>query len=75
MTNAHWLGRALLAGFLWVFLAAAAYLLLDTFGLWQRLPAGTMRAINVATGLVLLGELLGHLALVSGRLPERPAGE
>jgi hypothetical protein len=73
MNNVGWLGRVLLFGFLWIFLVVCSYLLLDTLGIWRNLPVGLTHAVNVATGLVLLGELVGHLVLVSGRLPDRPA--
>src|SRR5450759_1462919 len=53
MKNAHWLGRALLLGFVWIFVFAIAYVLLDAFGLWQRLPATLAQAIDVLTGAVL----------------------
>jgi hypothetical protein len=70
MRGVHWLGRALLFGFLWIFLFGFSYLLLDSLGLWGRLPGGLTNAFGILTGLVLAGELLGHLALSSGSLPE-----
>ena len=70
MKGVHWLGRALLFGFLWIFLFGFSYLLLDSLGLWGRLPGGLTRGLDLLTGLVLAGELVGHLVLVSGRLPE-----
>jgi hypothetical protein len=64
--NAHWLGRALLLGFAWIFLFAIAYVLLDGFGLWQKLPGGLAQTIDVLTGAVLVFELFGHLGLAVG---------
>jgi hypothetical protein len=73
MSQVHWLARALLLGFLFIIFLTCIYLLLDFLSVWGKLPAGLTRAIWVVVGLVLLGELIGHLALMSGALPERPA--
>ncbi|MGH9441030.1 MAG: hypothetical protein ACRD16_02025 [Thermoanaerobaculia bacterium] len=72
MTKVNWLGRGMLLGFVWIFLFAAAYLLLDSLGLWQSLPPSLARGVDLLTGAVLAFELLGHLALTTGRLPEPP---
>ncbi len=69
MKNAHWLGRALLLGFVWVFLFGFAYLLLDSLGVWQTLPLEVTRTVDLITGAVLAAELVGHLVLTTGRLP------
>ena len=69
MKEVHWLGRALLFGFVWIFLFGFSYLLLDSLGLWGRLPGALTRALDLLVGLILAGELLGHLVLASGRLP------
>ena len=63
------LARAILAGFLFLFAFAATYLLLDSLGVWERLPGGLTRGVEILSGLILVGTLLGHLALASGRLP------
>jgi hypothetical protein len=66
------LSRLILAGFIWVFLFAAVYLLLESVGLWSRLPGPLTRGIDLATGLVLLGALVAHLLLAMGALPPSP---
>lgn len=66
------LGRILLAGFVWIFLFAFVYLLLDSLGVWQALPPALTRAADLTTGAVLAAELVGHLVLASGRLPDEP---
>jgi hypothetical protein len=63
------LARLILFGFVGIFIVAAGYLLLDTLGVWSRLPAGLTYGIEVMTGLILLFVLLGHLALATGALP------
>ena len=63
------LARLLVSGFVAIFLFAAAYLLLDAFGIWPRLPAPLTHGVEVLTGLILLGALLSHLALATGGLP------
>lgn len=63
------LARLIVSGFVAIFLFAAAYLLLDAFGIWTRLPAGLTHGAEVLTGLILLFALLGHLALATGGLP------
>ncbi len=68
------LARAILSGFLFLFAFATAYLLLDSLGLWQMLPAGLTRGVEILSGLILFGTLLGHLALASGRLPPETVG-
>jgi hypothetical protein len=75
MKKAHWLGRALLLGFVWIFVFAIAYVLLDGFGLWQKLPASLTQAFDVLTGAVLLFELFGHLGLSAGGQKLRPYDE
>jgi hypothetical protein len=73
MKRVPWLGRALLLGFIWIFLFAFAYLLLDSLGIWQALPPALTRAIDLMTGVILAAELLGHLVLASGQFPDEPA--
>jgi hypothetical protein len=63
------LARLIVAGFIAIFVFAAAYLLLDAFGIWPRLPARLTHAAEVLTGLILLLALLGHLVLATGDLP------
>jgi hypothetical protein len=63
------LGRLVVFGFVGVFLFAAAYLLLDSFGVWPRLPAALTKGVDIATGLVLLAALGAHLLLAAGKLP------
>jgi hypothetical protein len=63
------LSRLILAGFIWIFLFAAVYLLLESLGLWSSLPAPLTRGIDLATGLILLGTLVAHLLLATGALP------
>lgn len=63
------LARLILFGFVGIFIVAAGYLLLDAFGVWSRLPTGLTHGVEVATGLILLFALLGHLALATGTLP------
>jgi hypothetical protein len=62
------LARLILFGFVGIFIVAASYLLLDTLGVWSRLPAGLTHGVEVVTGLILLFALLGHLALATGAL-------
>ena len=63
------LARAILSGFLYLFAFAATYLVLDSLGVWRKLPSGLTRGAEILSGLILLGTLVGHLALASGRLP------
>ena len=65
----HPLARLLVAGFVAIFLFAAAYLLFDAFGILPRLPVMLTHRVEILTGLVLLLALLCHLALATGRLP------
>ncbi len=48
------LARAILSAFLFLFAFAAAYLLLDSLGIWERLPAGLTRGLAILSGLILL---------------------
>lgn len=64
------LARLLLGGFVAIFALAAVYILLDSLGVWNRIPFSLTRAIEWLTGLILLGTLAGHLLLATGRLPE-----
>ena len=68
------LARAILSGFLFLFAFAAAYLLLDSLGFWERLPSGLTHGVEILSGLILFGTLVGHLALASGRLPPETIG-
>ena len=68
------LARAILSGFLFLFAFAATYLVLDSLGVWERLPLGLTRGVEILSGLILLGTLLGHLGLASGRLPADTVG-
>ena len=63
------LARLIVAGFIAIFIFAAAYLLLDAFDVWPRLPARLTHAAEVLTGLILVLALLGHLVLATGELP------
>jgi hypothetical protein len=63
------LARLILWAFLAIFAFAAAFVLLDSLGLWQRIPASASRGMEVLTGLILLGALAGHLILATGKLP------
>lgn len=63
------LARLIVLGFVCIFLSATGYLLLDSLGIWTRLPAPVTRGVEVATGLILLFALIGHLALATGQLP------
>ena len=67
--KAPWLARAILSGFVFLFAFAATYLVLDSLGLWERLPAGLTHGVEILSGLILLMTLLGHLGLAFGRLP------
>ena len=55
------LARLILWAFLAIFASAAGYVLLDSLGLWQRIPASASRGVEVLTGLILLAALAGHL--------------
>jgi hypothetical protein len=68
------LARALLIAFLILFAFAASYLLLDSLGVWEKLPAALTHGAEILTGLILAATLLGHLALASGRLPADTVG-
>jgi hypothetical protein len=68
------LARAILSGFLFLFAFAATYLVLDSIGVWERLPSGLTRGVEIVSGLILLATLLGHLFLSSGRLPADTVG-
>ncbi len=73
MKNAHWLGRALLFGFGWIFFSAIVYVLLDAFGVWPAIPRGLAEAFEVLTGAVLVFELFGHLVLSAGGARSLPS--
>lgn len=66
MSQAPLIGRLIFAGFLWVFFMAVSYVLLDGLGVWQTLPTALTHGADVATGLVLLLALIGHLFLATG---------
>ncbi len=68
------LARAILFGFLFLFAFAATYVLLDSLGIWGKLPLAVTRGVEVLSGLILLGTLVGHLALAGGRLPPETFG-
>lgn len=68
------LARALLLAFILLFAFAGSYLLLDSLGVWEKLPPGLARGAAILSGLILAATLLGHLALASGRLPADTAG-
>ncbi len=68
------LARAILAAFLFLFAFATAYLFLDSVGLWQMLPPGLTHGVEILSGLILFGTLLGHLGLASGQLPAATVG-
>lgn len=68
------LGRVILWLFVWVFFLAAAYVLLDSLGLWSRLPDTLTRGLDIGTGLVLALALVLHLVLVTGKLPGSTRG-
>ena len=57
--------RVLLMGFMAVFAVGILHVTLASLGLWQKLPAGLVRGIDVGTGLILLLELVGHLAILT----------
>ncbi|HXM76993.1 MAG TPA: hypothetical protein VN971_09465 [Thermoanaerobaculia bacterium] len=67
--KASLLARLVLGGFLAIFAFAGAYLLLDSLGVWPRIPASVSKGMEVLTGLILVGTLAGHLALATGKLP------
>jgi hypothetical protein len=60
--------RLLLLAFLWFGFFAASYLLLDSLGIWVKLPAGLTNGLAVFTGLVLVFALAGHLVAATGRV-------
>ena len=57
--------RLMLAGFMAVFAVGVLHVSLTSFGVWQKLPGAVAQGIDVATGLILLLELAGHLALLT----------
>jgi len=63
------LSRLLLFGFIGIGLIAGTYLLLDSLGIWSSLPVGLTHGIDIATGVILLLALAGHLLLATGSLP------
>jgi hypothetical protein len=67
--KASLLARVVLGGFLAIFAFAGAYLLLDSLGVWPRIPASVSKGMEILTGLILVGTLAGHLALATGKLP------
>jgi hypothetical protein len=73
MKNTHWLGRALLFGFAWIFVSAVVYVFLDAFGVWPAIPRRLAHAFEVLTGAVLVFELFGHLALSAGGASSLPS--
>jgi len=72
MKNAPFLGRLIFAGFIWIFVVAALYVVLEGLGAWQALPEGLTRGVDVATGGVLVLLLVAHLGLATGRMPSPP---
>jgi hypothetical protein len=67
--KASLLARLILCGFLAIFAFASAYLLLDSLGVWSRIPASVSHGMEFVTGLILLAALAGHLVLATGKLP------
>jgi len=67
------LSRAIVFGFVWIFLFAAIFLTLDAFDLWQKLPAGLTGGVDLLTGFILFLALLAHLALATGEIPPKPS--
>jgi len=63
------LARLILAGFIAIFAFATAYLLLEEFGIWPRLPARLTHGLEILAGLVLLLTLVSHLILALGPIP------
>jgi hypothetical protein len=74
MKNAPVLSRILFLAFIWIFAFGGSYVLLDALGLWSSLPPSLTRAVDIATGCVLVGALLAHLVAATGALPA-PGGE
>lgn len=72
MKDAPLIPRLMLFGFLWIFLFAAAYVLLDSLGLWTGLPSGIRTGIDLATGAILVLTMFGHLLAASGAVPGGP---
>jgi hypothetical protein len=72
MRNSVPLIQLLLFAFIWTGFYAGSYLLLDTLGLWPRLPGVLTHVLDLLTGAVLLLALVGNLILSTGRLPEPP---
>lgn len=68
------LARAILAGFVFLFVFAGTYLVLDSVGVWEKLPSGLTRGVETLSGLILFGTLLGHIGLATGRLPADTIG-
>jgi hypothetical protein len=57
--------RLMLAGFMAIFAIGVLHVTLASLGVWQKLPGAVTQGTDVATGLVLLLELAGHLALLT----------
>ena len=57
--------RLLLMGFMAVFAIGAFHIFLASLGLWQKLPGGLVQGLDMLTGLILLFELVGHLAILT----------
>ena len=68
------LARLLFVAFVVLFLFAGSYLLLDSLGVWERIPASLTRGLSIISGLILLATLVGHLALATGKLPPETVG-
>jgi hypothetical protein len=73
MDKAPFLGRAIALAFVWIFVLAAAYVLLDGLDVWNRLPQALTGSIDVATGIILLLALVAHLLLATGPIPPLPS--
>jgi hypothetical protein len=60
--------RLMLAGFMAVFAVGALHITLASLGVWQKLPGALTNSIDMATGLILLLELAGHLAILTWKV-------
>lgn len=65
------LARLILLVFVWIGLYGGTYILLDSLGLWSRLPRAFTHALDLLTAAILLFALGAHLILSAGRLPQR----
>ena len=51
-------------GFLAIFVIGGAHVLLESLGIWRKLPTAVVHLVDSVTGFILILELVGQLAVL-----------